>query len=263
MHRFQIFSPAYELRVFVKNYFVTRVSDAGDLPSSTIIYPMNIPALNFLSRQGIYQYADSDGYTVQASSITMVGQYSRMRKVEFIQPGLIVSVIFTPCGMHRLFGIHMVDITDHAINPGGLTGMNYLEECREHIFNENSLGTTLDRLNNYLIRWARKRESDHLVIDDMASLINQMKGNVNIDWLVTEANMSIKTFERQFMEKICLMPKLFSRIVRYAHAAKLLHNKVDIFSIIRDCGYTDQAHFIKEFRSFCGHTPKFYLNEHE
>jgi hypothetical protein len=72
MHRFQIFSPAYELRDFVKNYFVTGVSDAGDLPSTTFIYPMNIPALNFLGRQGIYQYANSDGDTIQASAITII-----------------------------------------------------------------------------------------------------------------------------------------------------------------------------------------------
>ena len=263
MHRFQVFSPPEELRDIVKNYFVTRVTEEGDLPTSTIVYPMNIPSLNFLSKQGIYQFTNPEGNRVQASAITMIGQISCSRKIEFIQPGSIISVIFTPCGLNRLLRVNMNDIRDKAINPGENIGVNHLEECRQQIFNANSLKASLGRLNRFLNKWARKPEAVPGVIDKMAALINKKKGNVNIDWLVCEANMSIKTFERHFEEKIGVMPKLFSRITRFAHAVKLLQSKVDIFSIIRDCGYTDHAHLIKEFRSFCDKTPKFFLNQNE
>ena len=72
--------------------------------------------------------------------------------------------------------------------------------------------------------------------------------------------MSAKTLERQFHEKIGFTPKFYTRIVRFSHAMKMLTQNKGVFDIIVDCGYTDQAHFIKEIRLFTGRTPKFYYN---
>ena len=64
--------------------------------------------------------------------------------------------------------------------------------------------------------------------------------------------------ERQFSKKIGFSPKFYARIVRFSHAMKMLRQNKGVFDVIEDCGYTDQAHFIKEIRIFTGRTPKFY-----
>ena len=115
--------------------------------------------------------------------------------------------------------------------------------------------------DSYFIRWLQLRNRDVRSIDGMAKLVNLHKGNIKIDWLVGQSNMSTKTFERHFHEKIGMTPKLFARVSRFSHAVKMLQGNTNIFSIIHDCGYVDQAHFIKECKAFCGKTPGLYADE--
>ena len=81
------------------------------------------------------------------------------------------------------------------------------------------------------------------------------KGDVDVDALTRHSNMSAKTLERHFAEKIGLNPKFFSRIVRFSHAMKMVEGQKNIFEIIDSCGYSDQAHLIREFKHFTGRTP--------
>ena len=69
--------------------------------------------------------------------------------------------------------------------------------------------------------------------------------------------MSIKTFERKFIEQVGASPKIFSRIVRFNKAItlKMKEYKKSWTSIALDCGYFDQMHFIKDFKLFTGDTP--------
>jgi AraC-like DNA-binding protein len=263
MIRFQIFSPPAELKEIVGHYFIAPGTDINDLPFATEVYPMNIPALNFLSRPGIYKFNRVDVGMEEGLLVNIVGQMCSTRITEFLRPGIIVTVIFTPWGIHKLCGINMLEITDKSVDPFALVGAKELEDCRSQIFATGSLKVGLAVLNGYLLRWSRLQKSDLRNIDKIATLINSMKGNVNIDWLIGEANMSIKTLERHFCDKIGMPPKLFSRITRFSHAIKMLQGNADTFSILADCGYTDQAHFIKECKNLCGRTPKFYLKETE
>jgi AraC-like DNA-binding protein len=263
MISFQIFSPSIELKEIVSHYFIADITDLNDLPLTTDIYPMNIPALNFLSNPGIYQFNNEDGSFEEGRLINLVGQMSGTRITRFFRPGIIVTVIFTPWGIHKLSRINMSEITDKAIDPFAIIGAEELEDCRSQIFQSNSLRAGLNVVNKYLLKWSQINEPDLRNIDKIATLINSRKGNVNIDWLIGEANMSIKTFERHFYEKIGIPPKLFSRISRFSHAIKMLQGNAGTLSILDDCGYADQAHFIKECKNLCGRTPKFYLKETE
>ncbi len=56
MLSFQIYPSSEELKDIVSSYFIAQVTDRNDLPFVTEMYPLNIPALNFLSNRGIYKY---------------------------------------------------------------------------------------------------------------------------------------------------------------------------------------------------------------
>ncbi|MEM8893850.1 MAG: helix-turn-helix domain-containing protein, partial [Bacteroidota bacterium] len=60
-----------------------------------------------------------------------------------------------------------------------------------------------------------------------------------------------------------LSPKYLSRVIRLQSVLQQLHNRSyrDLTSRAFEEGYYDQAHFIRDFKSMTGHTPKDYYHD--
>ena len=73
--------------------------------------------------------------------------------------------------------------------------------------------------------------------------------------------MSLRTLERQFTEKVGVPPKLFARFKRFHNALSLINSQIpqSWSNIVYNCGYFDQAHFIKEFKTFTNNSPSEYF----
>ncbi len=84
-------------------------------------------------------------------------------------------------------------------------------------------------------------------------------GKASVSQIVVEAGISERSLERYFKRHIGLTPKLYSRIIRLAHVFKLVredHNNWAQLSYLG--GFYDQAHFIKDFKTFTGEEPSKY-----
>lgn len=79
---------------------------------------------------------------------------------------------------------------------------------------------------------------------------------------VTRAvGMCERRFRDRFQSEVGMAPKLFARVQRFQAVIAKVHrlSRVDWADVASDCGYFDQAHFINDFRMFCGLTPVEYL----
>ena len=75
--------------------------------------------------------------------------------------------------------------------------------------------------------------------------------------VIRQVGLSPRSFIRRFTEEVGLTPKLFFRIRRFQEALRLFRTgrPVAWSDVALDCGYYDQAHFIRDFRAFSGLTP--------
>jgi AraC-like DNA-binding protein len=83
------------------------------------------------------------------------------------------------------------------------------------------------------------------------------KGTASISELLAKFRINSRQLERVFRTETGLSPKLFSRIVRFNYAKRMIEADPDI-SLARltyDCGYSDQAHFNKNFRELFDLSP--------
>jgi AraC-like DNA-binding protein len=79
---------------------------------------------------------------------------------------------------------------------------------------------------------------------------------------VTErTGLSSRRFIQLFTNAVGLTPKQFYRVRRFQDVLHLIEKRKPISwtDIALECGYFDQAHFIHDFRDFCGLTPGKYL----
>lgn len=95
------------------------------------------------------------------------------------------------------------------------------------------------------------------VIDHALALIDAHRGNVHIERLARAVGITRRHLERRFKDEVGLGVKQLARITR-VHAALRLMDRQPAFSgaeISAECGYSDQAHLIRECKALTGRTP--------
>jgi AraC-like DNA-binding protein len=82
-----------------------------------------------------------------------------------------------------------------------------------------------------------------------------------------EVGYSQRYLTSRFREEIGLTPKLAARLIRFHRARQDLQaqlaaaGRTDIARVAADCGYHDQSHLIRDFRSFSGLAPSHWLRQ--
>ena len=118
-------------------------------------------------------------------------------------------------------------------------------------------------LEEYLIHQALKRTYDAKLIDAAAKLLHHANAQYQISELADYCRMSVRQLERGFQHAVGTSPKTFARTLRFQEAQRKLmfDPDADLTELAHECGYFDQAHFIKDFKGFAGRTPSQYARE--
>jgi AraC-like DNA-binding protein len=109
-------------------------------------------------------------------------------------------------------------------------------------------------IDSHLGRLGAMRSRD-LLIEGSAEHISAQGGQVELGRFAAEAGISIRQWERRFLDAVGLPPKLFSRIQRFQRVLRELADQENWADTALRCGYYDQAHLINDFRDFSGETP--------
>jgi AraC-like DNA-binding protein len=86
---------------------------------------------------------------------------------------------------------------------------------------------------------------------------NEIHESANVYEVIRKYKISERQLERKFKTSIGISPKKLQRIVRFEKSLQLLTqaNYKQLTSIAYKLDYTDQSHFIKDFKDFSGMTP--------
>ena len=167
-----------------------------------------------------------------------VSLYSYAIPYLFHMPALELNNTFT--GLETLFGREAQSITERIVTT-------HSPQYRIKILSDS-----------FKAKLASSRTGDALVIDAV-KYIKQSRGNLNIERLSQEYCYSQKQFKRRFKENTGFNPKIFARIVRFESILNNYNHYPNLTAAAHAHGYYDQAHFIRDFRSFSGFSPKDYF----
>jgi AraC-like DNA-binding protein len=118
-------------------------------------------------------------------------------------------------------------------------------------------------LQDFLIQKALTRTYDSKLVQTAAKLLHYTKGQCRIEELADYCHASVRQLQRGFRRAVGASPKFFARTLRFEQAQRCLmfDPETDLTGLAYQCGYFDQAHFIKEFRAFTGQTPSEYARQ--
>jgi AraC-like DNA-binding protein len=120
-------------------------------------------------------------------------------------------------------------------------------------------------LQGVLIQRLLVRKFDRRIVQAAANLLHQTKGQCRIEELAEYCHISVRQLQRGFQTSIGATPKEFARTLRFVAAERRLmfDPRANLTQLAYEFGYSDQAHFIKDFREFTGKTPSRYARDME
>jgi len=103
---------------------------------------------------------------------------------------------------------------------------------------------------------------DGQLVSVLRSLYEQ-GGNISVSQLASAEGLSSRQLERMFAAKLGVSPKTLARLIRFAQSWSIMLSKPDLSltDLALELGYTDQAHFSNEFKSFGRQSPRAFREE--
>jgi AraC-like DNA-binding protein len=116
----------------------------------------------------------------------------------------------------------------------------------------------IDHYQQYVCEIAYRHKHNVMPIRTAGHLLRRASGQIRMTDLAAQSYLSSSQFERQFKHYTAVSPKTYARLVRFENvrAALILNPASRLADLANDYGYSDQAHLIREFKSFADCTPR-------
>lgn len=163
---------------------------------------------------------------------------------------------FSPLGAYRILRLPMHEIAAKVADLELLWGRS-AQRLLDRLYAAPGWEPRFELLDRFLLdRLARARPAAPEV-EAAWERLRTSHGALPVDELARELGWSRRHLARRFQQQLGQPPKTVARILRFERARRraLDRPRAAWSEIALDCGYSDQAHLIREFRSLSGLTP--------
>jgi AraC-like DNA-binding protein len=251
--------PSIDLRPFVKQYWGIESCTPPKSSYDIKIIPTGLIELNFYLG---CKPACSDTNHIIAENSIINGQQKSPYNICISEKLFMFSVTFQPEGAMFFFDLPLQEIFNATI-PLREIFKNEIEALEQKLYMASDFNTRCSVMNNFLYHLLVRNYNhpDYKRMTNCIEIINQQKGNSDIENLASYACWSRKQLERSFQKYIGSTPKHFLRLVRFQHVlfAKQLNEELSMTQLAYLGGYFDQSHLNAEFKALTDLTPKKYF----
>ncbi|WP_185958240.1 helix-turn-helix domain-containing protein [Fodinibius sediminis] len=174
--------------------------------------------------------------------------------------GSAVGIKFRPGGFYPFYESPVSAISDGVLDPGKVFDTD-ITKLEEDIISPDSRDKAVKRTEHFLREHLPERDER---IDRVNNLIEAVKNDerlINVDQLVDRMAISKRSLKKLFKWYVGVSPQWIIKRFRIHEVAKKIadkENPADWIELALGLGYYDQAHFIKDFKTFMGKTPTEY-----
>ncbi|MFN8358239.1 MAG: AraC family transcriptional regulator [Spirosomataceae bacterium] len=247
------------LHPFVKAYWYLSMRQGSGVPLT--MSPSPEQCLYFYPRAQPLPL-DLQGQPLPVYDNIMMGQaVSGGTKMIVPDEYCMVKILFQPGGMFRLFGVPMTHLANRYEETAAVLG-SPIEAWNEQLMNTSTPDEAIRICNEFLISYLSKKKLSSNPIDWV--LTQPTLHQRSIDQLAADACLSSRQFERKFLERVGVSPKMYQRVIRFNQAMKFKNTNPSKkwIDITYACGYFDQMHLLRDFRQFTGTTPSIFDFDH-
>jgi AraC-like DNA-binding protein len=173
----------------------------------------------------------------------------------------LIDVQLNPGVFYELFNMPIEELEDKVYSFDDLS-INFNSNILDIILEKRDSRVKLIReLNRFFLNLFNKNEFSS---NDMLENINALYESNSLEEFYESQSLSPRQIQRKVKYITGLSPKMISRIARFNNVLKDLKNsksRLEFANIAFNYDYSDQSHFIRDFKSFTRNSPKAFLEK--
>jgi AraC-like DNA-binding protein len=167
-----------------------------------------------------------------------------------------VGIQLWPGACRALFGASAAELAEQHVRLDDLWGAS-ARTARDRLLEARVPERQMEALESIL---AARLPEVRCLHPAVAQALERFTATSTVREVVEESGYSHRAFVALFREAVGLTPKRYSRVLRFQKVLERLGTEPGISWVMLafDAGYSDQPHFIREFREFAGVSPGEY-----
>jgi len=206
--------------------------------------------------------------TLPHPSVHLIFEEGRSRVVGVMQgkfsaflegKGQVFGVKFKPGAFYPYLKSPISSLTDGVFSLMEIFGEDG-KGLEEKILSLDDELKKIELAENFLRERMPERDENLVVIGEVVDLIIGDPEITKVDDILLQLKLNKRTLQRLFRQYVGISPKWMIKRYRLHEAAEQLAagSVTDWPKLALDCGYFDQAHFIRDFKSIVGRSPAEY-----
>jgi AraC-like DNA-binding protein len=169
-------------------------------------------------------------------------------------PGAAIQVDFTPIGAGQLLQLPMHLVSKRTTELNDLLGSE-ADRLVERLVEARDWPGRFLTLDNFLLSRIRRYERPTREIDWAWRQLDLSRGSIRVQKISDQLGWTRKRLVKAFRDEVGIPPKALARVLRFRRALAQFTSQKDFSQLAAECGYSDQAHMIRDFKDLSGLTP--------
>jgi AraC-like DNA-binding protein len=237
------YEPAEELRIYIQHYWAVEWDLRGQEPYlQTVLSHPNVNLVFEPERTRIY------GIWEKTSTQLLEGR------------GSVFAVKFNPGGFYPFWRKPLSLLTRQTIALPDVFGEE-AAALEADMLSMTAASSQVERINRFFLERLPFRDENVDLVNGIVAALVADRSILKVEQLADRFDVSVRTLQRLFDRYVGVNPKgVIQRFRLHETAEKIEQGEVvDWAKLSLDMGYFDQAHFIKDFKSYLGKTPDEYM----
>jgi AraC-like DNA-binding protein len=241
--RHERYHPSRQLEQFVEHYWVVEWDLRGEAPERAETLP----------HPSVHMVFEQDG----RSRIRGAARKKFSRLLE--DKGGVFAVKFTPAGFYPFVGVPVSGFSNKTVRLRDVFGRQGDDLDRAVLAEETDL-SRINVVENFLLARLPAADENVLKVTEIVYKVAKDRGILKVQDLVDQYGLHQRTLQRLFARYVGVSPKWVIQRYRLHEAAEQLatSGSGSQADLALNFGYSDQAHFIRDFKSIVGVSPAAY-----
>ena len=196
------------------------------------------------------EYVNSDTKITNLKTV-LIGQQDEVSNRFVGKDFLVIQIVFRPGALFRLTGIPSHQLNNCYLDAEAIFSKE-IKEVNDKLNDAANFNEMIVVIEAFLLNQINRGVKEFHRLDHLSNRILQSNENLNIESLARESCLSLRQYERKFIERMGISPRYFNKIVRFENAFRMKnkHPHLDWLTIAIHCGFYDYQHLVKDYKQF-------------
>ena len=169
-------------------------------------------------------------------------------------------VRFSPGTFSQICGIPAKLIDPEGVPVEDLFSRGQLEQIRDALAQQSPAAELIRLFSRWAEEEAVRSPRERQLAGQVTRLIWENRGNIRVRELEEETTYSARYLQEVVTRQVGVCPKQMCSQIRFQHILRTMQERPEVSQsqMAQTMGFSDQAHYCREFKRFCGLSPTEY-----